>query len=152
MAPSVDAFLTTAADAEFRRVREVQTHQRVHGMHPRDDSALTLMYARQELDAEVFPSASTVAEELVIVDHIYQTTLYGELLEGVMRLIKAKAHRMYPAIPVPQLWAIVRLYVPTFLKLHCLHVCRSEYLVPAPVPMQCEPRDDAAARPVQEAH
>ena len=152
MAPSVDAFLATATDVEVRRVREVQTHQRVRGMDARDDSALTLMYARQELDAELFPSASTVAEELVIVDHIYQTTLYGELLEGVMRLIKAKAHRMYPAIPVPQLWAIVRLYVPTFLKLHCLHVCRSEYLVPAPVPMECEPRGDAAARPVEEAH
>lgn len=152
MAPSVDAFLATASAAEARRVREVQTHQRVHGMAPRDDSALTLLYARQELDVELFPGAAAVAEELVVVDHIYQTTLYGELLEGVMRVVKARAHRMYPAIPVPQLWAIVRLYVPTFLKLHCLHVCRSEYLVPAAVPMECEPRGDAPARTVQEAH
>lgn len=152
MPPSVDAFLVTATDAEARRVREVHLHQRIRGMDPRDDSALTLMYARRGLDPALFPGAPAVAEELVVVNHIYQTTLYGELLEGVMRVVKARAHRMYPAIPVPQLWAIVRLYVPTFLKLHCLHVCRSEYLVPGAVPMDCEPRGDAPARAVQEAH
>lgn len=134
MPPSVDAFLATADDDAANRASLVRMHQRIRNMEPRDDSLLTIRFAQREVDEELFPDASVVAEELIIVDHIFRCTLYGEWLEDVMRLVKSQCQRRYPAVPVPRLWQIVRDHVPTFMKLYSLHACRSLYLVPPLAP------------------
>ena len=97
--PSVDAFLATADDDAANRASLVRMHQRIRNMEPRDDSLLTIRFAQREVDEELFPDASVVAEELIIVDHIFRCTLYGEWLEDVVSPVKSQCQRRYPAVP-----------------------------------------------------
>lgn len=107
-----------AADSQRREA--VHAAQRRMGMEPRDDSALTERFAAGEADPE-YATPEEVAHELCVVDHIYRTTLYGEVIEDVMRGV---AHRLREEtgrrLPWGEVWRIVRFYVPTMLKVHCL--------------------------------
>lgn len=123
MPPSVERFLATEADAEARArveaVRRVQLEGL--GMLPRDDSHLTILYAQKQADPELADDARLVAEELWVTDQIYARTLYGELLEEVMRRVAHRLRRRYgPQLTWTCTWQIVRAHVPTMLKLHCL--------------------------------
>lgn len=107
--------MTDVAD----RREQVQSIQMSLGMQPRLDSHLTEQYANGECDA-LYSDADTVAKELIIVDHIFQTTLYGEIIEEVMRRVAGWMKTTYKHLSWTAVWKIVRFYVPTMLKLHCL--------------------------------
>ena len=107
------------------RVQAVHAEQRARGMQPRADSKLTLLYANGEADP-LYATAADVAHELCVVDHIFRTTLYGEIIEEVMRRVAAALRaETADSSGVPRLtwtdaWIVVRNYVPTMLKLHSL--------------------------------
>ena len=109
-----------ASDAARERVDAVHAAQRARGMEPRGDSRLTQLFADGVADA-VYASADDVAHELCVVDHIFRTTLYGEIIEDVMRRV---AHELREAtgrrLSWPDTWQVVRAHVPTLLKLHSL--------------------------------
>jgi len=88
------------------------------GMHPRDDSRLTVLYAHGACDPE-YATAFDVAHELWMVDQIYKTTLYGEVVEDTLRCIAARLREAY-ALSWSATWQIVRFYAPTMLKLYML--------------------------------
>lgn len=107
-----------AHDATRRRDAVVCAQRRL-GMSPRADSQLTNRYAAGTCDPE-YDTAEAVAEELVVVHHIYMTTLYGDIIEEVMRQIARWLKRRYRRVTWTQIWQIVRVHVPTMLKVHCL--------------------------------
>ena len=101
------------------RIEEVHAAQRAMGMEPRRDSRLTQQFALGTAPRE-YPTAITVAQELVIVDHIFRTTLYGEIIEQTMRDVAKVLKQRYRRVPWKIIWEVVRFYVPDMLKLHCL--------------------------------
>lgn len=96
---------------------DVETWQRAYGMEPRGDSRLTEKFVR----GEVAWPADEVARELVCTDYLYQTTLYGELLEEYLRLVAARVNAM--GVPWKATWKIVTFYGPLSLKCMCLDAC-----------------------------
>ena len=90
--------------------------QRVLGMEPRDDSQLTYKYAIGEVAAE---SPLALAYELQAVDRVYMETPYAAIVQDVMRTFASWIHDEYD-IPWNETWRIVRAYVPTMTKLHCV--------------------------------
>jgi hypothetical protein len=90
------------------------------GMEPRNDSRLTFNYAISG-DEEL---PSTIANELVIVDKIYKTTQYGNLIEEVLRQIAAFVKKRY-RLTWDDAWDITRFYGPTMLKLYCMKITNS---------------------------
>ena len=98
---------------------QVHAEQRRLGMEPRADSRLALQFSNGTCDPE-YRSATEVAEELILVDHIYKTTLYGEIIEETMRAVANRLKRQHRVVPWATIWEIVRFYVPTMLKIHCL--------------------------------
>lgn len=121
---SVNAFLQNEASVQQRAVIEdVRAQQRAMGMEPRDDSALTVQYARGEADTLcLYVDPADVANDLVAVDLVYQTTLYQEIVEDTLRFVANWLHRKY-RLPWGDTWAIVRAYVPTMVKLYCIDSC-----------------------------
>lgn len=107
------------ADVFAARVDQVHAEQRRLGMSPRTDSRLTLQWAAGAADPE-YQTAHQVAHELVVTDHVYRTTLYGEIIEVVMRNVATFLRKTYRGLTWSDTWDIVRFYVPTMLKLHCL--------------------------------
>jgi hypothetical protein len=101
------------------RREQVLSEQRRLGMEPRQDSRLTLQFADGTCDAE-YRTATDVAEELVMVDRIHKQTLYGDIIAETMRAVANKLKREYRVVSWTVLWDIVRFYVPTMLKIHCL--------------------------------
>lgn len=99
-----------------QRIRQIHTAQQRIGMIPRDDSVLTFKYAIE--DPEVDDVPSSIANELYIVDMLYQKTSYGRILEPALREIAAYVKRRY-RIPWGDVWNIVRFFGPTMLKLYC---------------------------------
>jgi hypothetical protein len=118
MPASVQRFCADAPDACLRRVSDVRAAQRARGMAPRDDSALTIAFARGE-QVEDYPTADVVADELWVTNRVYETTLYGEIASDVMRRVAADLRARH-ALSWAVTWEIVRFYVPTMLKLYCL--------------------------------
>ena len=114
--------LVTPAD----RLEAVHCEQRRLGMEPRADSRLALQFASGTCEQE-YQTAAQVAEELVLVDRIYKTTLYGEIIEETMRAIANRIKREYRVIPWAVVWEIVRFYVPTMLKIHCMLTSGQEW-------------------------
>lgn len=100
------------------RLQQVHDMQRAMGMEPRTDSRLTSQWVDGTANP-VYKTATDVAHELVFVDHIYQTTLYGEVIEEAMRLI-AQWVQTETRLPWGDTWQLVRWYAPTMLKLHFL--------------------------------
>ena len=92
--------------------------QRALGMEPRTDSRLTRSFVEGTAEPE-YSSPETVAHELVMTHHIYSSTLYGDIIEEVMRNVAGWMRRKYK-LPWGDTWTIVRFYVPTMLKLHCM--------------------------------
>ena len=76
------------------RIIEVQTIQRSWGMEPRNDSKLTVSYALGTCEDE-YPTSYDVAHELMFTDRIYKFTLYGQLIEDVMREVASIIKRKY---------------------------------------------------------
>lgn len=101
------------------RIDQVHALQRRYGMEPRQDSKLTLAYAHGDVEPE-YATAEAVAHELVMVDRIYQTTLYSVILEDAMRGIANRLKKEVRHISWNDVWRIVRFYAPTILKLYCL--------------------------------
>ena len=100
-----------------KRIELVHLAQRRLGMEPRDDSLLTYKYACGELEEDGYVPSS-VANELYIVDSLYQTTQYGTLIEDVLREIASIVKKKYK-ISWDDTWTIVRFYGPTMLKMYC---------------------------------
>ena len=92
--------------------------QRALGMEPRADSRLTQSFVAGTAEPE-YSSPEIVAHELVMTDHIYSTTLYGDIIEEVMRNVARWIRRKYK-LSWTDSWSIVRFYAPTMLKLHCM--------------------------------
>lgn len=108
-----------AQDVIQNRIDNVHTLQKIYGMEPRQDSKLTLAYARGETEPE-YATAEAVAHELVMVDRIYKTTLYSAIIEDVMRGIANRLKKEVKHITWTEAWNVVRFYAPTILKLYCL--------------------------------
>ena len=101
-------------------VAEVHAWQRHYGMEPRDDSKLTGLYASGQLCGM---GPDEVARELVATDALYQTTLYGEVIEDVLRGMADRLRREHPGLTWTQTWTLVRFYGPIALKLLCCLRC-----------------------------
>lgn len=95
---------------------EVHLMQQLYGMVPREDSNLTELYARGLLNNEW--TAITVAQELVIVNHLHQHSPYGSDLEALMRRVASVIKKTY-TLSWTRVWKIVRFYVPSMYKLYC---------------------------------
>lgn len=106
-------------------IRQIHNLQKKVGMQPRNDSRLTRQYAEGCADPE-FVTINDVVHELYIVDAIFRTTLYGEVIEDVMRQVANEIRRRY-RLTWTVAWDIVRFYVPTMLKLHMLRRCGVHY-------------------------
>lgn len=106
----------SVTDAYTYRKNEVHYFQRMLNMEPRDDSALTEMYANGQL----YTSAAEVARELMATDFIYKTTLYGELIEDFMRGVANRLRHIHCPLSWTSTWTIVRAYAPSALKLMLL--------------------------------
>jgi hypothetical protein len=109
---------TTTAECQAK-MEEVYMEQTRLGMEPRADSRLTVRWANGDAEPE-YQNAWQVAHELVITDQIYKTTLYGEIIEEVMRNVAGFLRKKYRGLTWTDTWDIVRFYVPTMLKIHCL--------------------------------
>ena len=116
LSDAISALPETEQEEVRRRVELVHCLQRKYGMEPRDDSQLTLNYARGLLDEEDIPSS--IANELVIVDAIHRLTPYPDLIEDVLREIAHHIRAKY-RLNWRDTWEIVRFYGPTMLKLYC---------------------------------
>lgn len=147
---SLDAHRQTfpLSEEEEERLNDLISHQRELGMEPRDDSFLTYLYVSKQVNLTV----KDAAEELVLVDYFYNHTPYGRLIEETMKHVASHIKKTY-RITWTQTWNLVRLYVPTMLKLICADAKRlpSFYpplpfsppppLVSAPVPSPPHPED-----------
>lgn len=91
----------------------VQEWQIFYGMSPRNDSALTVKFEREELP---FHNARSVARELVATHFIFRETLYGEVIEDYMRAVAERLRSTY-RLSWGATWEIVRFYAPIALKL-----------------------------------
>lgn len=100
------------------RIIEVQNIQKSWGMEPRNDSKLTVSYALGTCEDE-YPTPHDVAHELMFTDRIYKFTLYGQIIEDVMREVAGFIKRKYK-IPWTGTWKIVRFYVPPMLKFYLM--------------------------------
>lgn len=89
-----------------------------YGMEPRDDSYLTRAFANGRADPE-YATVEDVAQELYMVNRIYQETLYDVLAEETMRLV-AQSLVHEDRLLWGDAWAITRRYVPSMLKMFAL--------------------------------
>lgn len=106
--------------AEYeRRLNAVIAEQHRLGMAPRSDSRLTVQYAHGSCDP-VYTTAAVVAQELVLVDFVFHETLYGEIVEDVMRAVAHRLKRQYRRTSWHDVWDVTRFYVPAMLKAYCL--------------------------------
>lgn len=139
-----DAMASCPDDAkknvEARRAA-VWAAQREMGMVPRGDSHLTEQFAQGTCDPE-YCSAAVVAKELVMVHFIHTETLYGQIIEDVMRHVARWFHDDWH-LTWTDAWTIVRRYVPSMLKFHCMRMAgmtvntsvaipEHEYRIPGP--------------------
>lgn len=103
-------------DAQYR-VALVHREQEAYGMVPRDDSLLTFHFATGQIQEHTTPVS--VARELLFIDILCANTMYVTVIEDVMRKC-AKQIRELHSLNWTITWEIVRKYVPTMLKLHCV--------------------------------
>ena len=114
-------------DAYTSRKSDVQYHQRCLNMEPRDDSALTEMYARGETTLSV----QEVARELLCTHFLYTYTLYGNVIEDFMRGV-AETLRDLHGISWSATWTITRFYAPIALK--CMMISATGVTLPERLP------------------
>lgn len=105
----------TEVDEVVHHIKTIQLHW---GMVPREDSTLARNFALG-LAGPAYKTPFDVAHELVFVNRIYMFTIYGELIEDVMRKVAAQIKKRY-RLPWTGTWQIVRFYVPEMLKMHLL--------------------------------
>ena len=99
-----------------QRIELVVAAQRRLGMEPRNDSQLTWSYAIGALDDDHVPSA--IANELLTVDLIFNTTPYATIIEDALREIAHHIKYKYK-LSWTDTWDITRFYGPSMLKLYC---------------------------------
>jgi hypothetical protein len=121
VAASVTTFLIDATECQRATVAHVCAIQREMGMVPRDDSLLTVQYALGTA-GPMYRSPREVAQDLKAVDLIYQMTLYGDIVEDVMRRVAEWIKDSYD-LPWGEVWTLVRAFVPTMIKLYCVDAC-----------------------------
>ena len=121
MSSKLDSFLDSATEDEKRKVNIIREEQARIGMVTRNDSQLTIEFACGRLKEEDGYGADgiCVVEELFIVDQIFKTTLYGEIIQDVMRAIAYWIKANF-CISWPDTWKLVRFYIPEMLKMYCL--------------------------------
>ena len=103
---------------QLERIELVKKEQLKLGMTPRNDSILTYNFATDNVP-DYLNKAETVAQELVIVDYIYNNTNYATIIEDVMREVAGHIRYKY-RLDWNTTWEIVRFYVPDMLKLYCI--------------------------------
>jgi hypothetical protein len=122
MVASVEEFLRHEATEEQRvAVSNVLDAQLLMGMKPRDDSTLTVQYARGLVDW-LYADATDVANDLVAVNFVYEKTLYNEIVRETLREVAEWLRNMY-RLSWGDTWQIVRVYAPTMVKLYCVDSC-----------------------------
>ena len=114
---AVNALPADERTCALNKIDLVRNAQRLLGMEPRNDSQLTFNYACGLLEEDDVPSA--IANELVIVDKIYQSSPYAYIIEDVLREIAEHFKKKY-GLPWPETWEMVRFYGPTMLKMYCI--------------------------------
>lgn len=102
-------------EVRAQRLGELHAWQRYYGMEPRSDSQLTAKY----VDGVVLMPPDMVARELISTHFLYQSTLYGELIEPFLRIV-ARRVKKHHRLSWTATWRIVRFYGPFALKLICL--------------------------------
>ena len=115
---NLDDQLPKLNNEQLMRISEVTDEQSKIGMVPRNDSILTYNYAISNIP-DYMNDAKVIANELLIVDHIYQNTNYGSIIEDVMREI-AEHFRFKYRLDWKVTWELVRFYIPDMLKLYCI--------------------------------
>ena len=122
MATMMDVDLPSAtappSDDRAQRIALVHSYQRHLNMEPRSDSQLTELFAQGALDGRM--TADQVARELLATDFVYKHTLYGDVIEDVLRRIAARLRKRHRGLSWTATWTIVRFYGPMALKLMCL--------------------------------
>ena len=139
VATSVATFMLDATESQRATVAGICAIQRSMGMNPRDDSLLTVNYALGQTGS-LYKSPYEVAQDLTAVDLIYETTLYAEIVEDLMRCIAAWIEAAY-GLPWGDVWALVRAFAPTMIKLYCVDAC------PALIQTPCVRRPRADSPP-----
>lgn len=139
VATSVATFMLDATESQRATVAGICAIQRSMGMNPRDDSLLTVNYALGQTGS-LYKSPYEVAQDLTAVDLIYETTLYAEIVEDLMRRIAAWIEAAY-GLPWGDVWALVRAFAPTMIKLYCVDAC------PALIQTPCVRRPRADSPP-----
>ena len=117
---SVNALPELERRAAWKRIASIHREQRELGMEPRNDSQLTFKYAIKEID----DAPREIANELMVVDRIYNDTEYSAIIEDVLREIAHHIKRKYN-LSWSDTWELVRFYGPTMLKLYCLKPVRN---------------------------
>ena len=110
-------------DVVNSRIELVHSAQRRLGMEPRNDSQLTFRYGIDDLEDDDIPSA--IANELVVVDKIYNTSSYPLIVEDVLRELADHIKHRY-RLSWTDTWEIVRFYGPTMLKLYCFRTSQMQ--------------------------
>ena len=115
---NIDEHWNDLTDDEKTRIETVQTIQKNIGMQPRKDSILTYNYAKNNVP-DYLNDPNAVANELKVVDYIYQNSNYGSIIEEVMREVAGHIRFKY-RLDWNTTWEIVKFYVPDMLKLYCI--------------------------------
>ena len=110
--------VATLSQDQLLRIDLVNSEQLRLGMIPRNDSLLTYNFAIGNVPP-YFENPETVAREIYVVSRIYDDTMYGQLIESVMRKIANHVHYKYK-LEWGDTWEIVRFYVPSMLKFYCV--------------------------------
>jgi hypothetical protein len=87
----------------------------------RDDSRLAFVYAAQKTDR----TASCVANEMALVDHLHQNTRYAETIQDDMRSLANTIKEHHDTMAWNQVWDSVKKIGPVVLKLRAMEeLCR----------------------------
>ena len=97
----------------------------LNGRPLRDDSRLAFEYAVGNIDRPIHD----VAQEILLVDDIFNKTAYGKTVEGLLKDVAARIQND-KNISWKQTWSIVRRFGPTVFKLDHIQelLSSSDYL------------------------
>lgn len=109
---------------QLERIELVKKEQSKLSMTPRNDSILTYNYAINNVP-DYLNTPEKIAQELVIVDYIYNNTNYATIIEDVMREVASHIRFKY-RLDWNTTWDIVRFYIPDMLKLYCIRTSNIE--------------------------
>ena len=117
---NIQTHLENMTPDQLERMEHVKRHQRQYNMEPRDDSILTYNYACGNIP-DYLDNPKVIADELIIVDYIHKNSMYGRIIQDVMREIAAILKYKYK-LNWNTTWELTRFYVPDMLKLYCMRI------------------------------